>query len=52
VCPTLLDLLETSVADGTVPGVTALVVCGEAIEVASAGELSEDSIVRIGRSRS
>jgi CubicO group peptidase (beta-lactamase class C family) len=46
--PTLLQLLETFVADGGVPGATALVARGKEVEVATAGELSEDSIVRIG----
>jgi CubicO group peptidase (beta-lactamase class C family) len=43
----LRDLLETAVADGTVPGAAALVARADAVEVGSAGELEPDSIVRL-----
>jgi CubicO group peptidase (beta-lactamase class C family) len=44
---TLQDLLETAVADGTVPGAAALVARGDEAEIAGAGEIAPDSIVRI-----
>jgi CubicO group peptidase (beta-lactamase class C family) len=43
----LRDLLETAVESGTVPGAAALVAHGEDVEIASAGDLDADSIVRI-----
>ena len=43
----LRDLLETSVESGTVPGAAALVAHGEGVEIAGAGEVEPDSIVRI-----
>ena len=43
----LQDLLEAAVGDGAVPGAAALVARGDEVEVASAGELGPDSIVRI-----
>jgi CubicO group peptidase (beta-lactamase class C family) len=43
----LRDLVETAVAEGTVPGAAALVARGDDIEVASAGELEPDSIARV-----
>jgi CubicO group peptidase (beta-lactamase class C family) len=43
----LTDLLERAVADGAVPGAAALVARGDDVEIASAGELAPDSIVRI-----
>jgi CubicO group peptidase (beta-lactamase class C family) len=43
----LQDLVEAAVADGAAPGAAALVARADAIEVASAGELEADSIVRI-----
>ena len=43
----LRDLLETAVADGTVPGAAALVARGGDVEIASAGEFAPDSIARI-----
>ncbi len=42
----LQDLLETAVA-GVVPGAAALVARGEHVEIAGAGEVEPDSIVRI-----
>ena len=44
---TLQHLLETTVASGKVPGAAALVARGDEIEIAGAGELEPDSIVRI-----
>jgi CubicO group peptidase (beta-lactamase class C family) len=43
----LRDLLEEAVGDGVVPGAAALVARGEEVEVASAGDLGPDAIVRI-----
>lgn len=43
----LRDLLERAVAHGTAPGAAALVERGEELEIASAGDLERDSIVRI-----
>jgi CubicO group peptidase (beta-lactamase class C family) len=43
----LTDLLDQAVADGTVPGAAALVARGDDVEIASAGEIAPDSIVRI-----
>jgi len=43
----LQELLESPVSDGTVPGAAALVARGDRVEVASAGELEPDSIVRL-----
>jgi CubicO group peptidase (beta-lactamase class C family) len=43
----LQELLEKAVADGVVPGAASLVGRGDAVEVASAGEVGPDSIVRI-----
>jgi CubicO group peptidase (beta-lactamase class C family) len=43
----LRDLLETAVASGRVPGAAALVAHGEDVEIAGAGEVEPDSIVRI-----
>jgi CubicO group peptidase (beta-lactamase class C family) len=40
-------LLETAVRNGTVPGATALVARGDDVEIASAGEIEPDSIVRL-----
>jgi len=41
------DLLRTAVADGEAPGAAALVARGDEVEVARAGELEAESIVRI-----
>jgi CubicO group peptidase (beta-lactamase class C family) len=43
----LQDLLETAVVRGTVPGAAALVANGEDVEIAGAGEVQPESIVRI-----
>lgn len=43
----LQDLLEAAVGDGTVPGAAALVARRDEVDIASAGELEADSIVRI-----
>ncbi len=43
---TLAELLESAVADGTAPGATALVAHGDDTEIAAAGELAPDAIVR------
>jgi len=43
----LQDLLETTVENGTVPGAAALVAHGDDVEVAGAGEVEPESIVRI-----
>src|SRR2546423_1366962 len=43
----LRDLLETAVEGGTVPGAAALVAHGEDVEIAGAGEVGPESIVRI-----
>jgi len=43
----LRDLLEAEVASGAVPGAAALVAHGGAVEIAAAGEVRPDSIVRI-----
>jgi CubicO group peptidase (beta-lactamase class C family) len=43
----LRDLLETSVEERTVPGAAALVAHGEDVEVAGAGAVEPESIVRI-----
>ena len=40
-------LLETAVADGTVPGAAALVARGDEVEIAGAGEVEVDSIARV-----
>lgn len=42
----LQDLLDAVVADGTAPGAAALVAHGGEIEIAAAGEVERDSIVR------
>ncbi len=44
---TLQELLTTSVDQGTVPGAAALVAHGDDVEIAAAGEVEPDSIVRI-----
>ena len=41
------DLLDEAVGSDIVPGAAALVACGDEIEIASAGEVKPDSIVRI-----
>jgi CubicO group peptidase (beta-lactamase class C family) len=41
------DLLQTAVADGEVPGATALVARGDELEIAAAGEVEPGSIVRL-----
>ena len=43
----LRDLLGTAVEEGGVPGAAALVARGDEVEVAAAGEVRQDSIVRI-----
>src|SRR5882672_4478124 len=43
----LQDLLETTVASGTVPGAAALVARGEDVEIVGVGEVEPESIVRI-----
>jgi CubicO group peptidase (beta-lactamase class C family) len=43
----LQDLLNRAVETGSVPGASALVACGDEVEIASAGELQADSIARI-----
>jgi CubicO group peptidase (beta-lactamase class C family) len=43
----LQDLLETAVESGTVPGAAALVSRGDDVEGVAAGEVEQDSIVRI-----
>ena len=43
----LPDLLAAAVENGTVPGAAALVARGEHVEIAGAGEVEPDSIVRI-----
>src|SRR5215204_6207588 len=43
----LRDLLETAVEEGGVPGAAALVARGDELEVAGAGEVRPDSIVRL-----
>jgi CubicO group peptidase (beta-lactamase class C family) len=43
----LQDLLQDAVDDGTAPGAAALVARGDEVETAAAGELANDSIVRI-----
>jgi CubicO group peptidase (beta-lactamase class C family) len=43
----LAELVETAVDSGAVPGAAALVARGDAVEVAAAGELRADSIVRL-----
>ncbi len=43
----LQELLETAVGDGTVPGAAALVARGDETEVAGAGEIRPESIVRL-----
>src|SRR5580765_4921444 len=43
----LRDLLKTTVESGCVPGAAALVAHGEEVEVAGAGEVEPESIVRI-----
>jgi CubicO group peptidase (beta-lactamase class C family) len=45
--PPLQDLLQTAVESGTVPGAAALVARGDGVEIAGAGEVEPDSIVRI-----
>jgi CubicO group peptidase (beta-lactamase class C family) len=44
---TLQDLVEAAVDDGTVPGAAALVARGDDVEIAGAGEVEPDSIVRL-----
>jgi CubicO group peptidase (beta-lactamase class C family) len=43
----LQDLLEAAVGRGAVPGAAALVARGDEVELASAGEIEPDSIVRL-----
>ena len=43
----LQDLLDTTVESGTVPGAAALVAHGDDVEIAGAGEVEPESIVRI-----
>jgi hypothetical protein len=43
----LQSFLETSVADGAVPGAAALVARGEDVEIGGAGDVEPESIVRI-----
>ena len=43
----LQNLLETTVQSGTVPGAAALVAHGEDVEIAAAGEVEPESIVRL-----
>jgi len=43
----LQNLLETTVENGTVPGAAALVARGDDVEIAGAGEVEPESIVRI-----
>jgi CubicO group peptidase (beta-lactamase class C family) len=43
----LQDLLERTVANGTVPGAAALVAHGEDVEIGGAGEIAPESIVRL-----
>src|SRR5580765_7215327 len=43
----LHNLLEATVASGTVPGAAALVARGEDVEIVGAGEVEPESIVRI-----
>jgi CubicO group peptidase (beta-lactamase class C family) len=43
----LRDLLETAIEEGGVPGAAALVARGDEVEVAAAGEVRPDSIVRL-----
>jgi CubicO group peptidase (beta-lactamase class C family) len=43
----LQELLDAAVADGSVPGAAALVARGDDVEVAGAGDVAADSIVRI-----
>ncbi|MFF0393397.1 serine hydrolase domain-containing protein [Kitasatospora sp. NPDC004615] len=43
----LQSMLDSRVADGTVPGAVALVARGGAVEVATAGDLTRESLVRI-----
>jgi CubicO group peptidase (beta-lactamase class C family) len=44
---TLQELIESAVVEGAAPGAAALVARGDELEVAAAGELAPDSIVRI-----
>ena len=44
---TLQELLDAAVESSTAPGAAALVARGDQVEIASAGELEQDSIVRI-----
>ncbi len=44
---TLQELVEAAVGRGTVPGAAALVARGEDVEIAAAGEVAPDSIVRL-----
>jgi CubicO group peptidase (beta-lactamase class C family) len=41
------DLLETAVVNGVVPGAAALVSRGDEVEIASAGDIEPDSVVRV-----
>jgi CubicO group peptidase (beta-lactamase class C family) len=43
----LQDLVDAEVASGAVPGAAALVARGDAVEIAAAGEVRADAIVRI-----
>jgi CubicO group peptidase (beta-lactamase class C family) len=43
---TLQELLDAAVAEGTVPGAAALVARGDDVELAAAGDVAVDSIVR------
>jgi CubicO group peptidase (beta-lactamase class C family) len=43
----LQDLLDAAVGNGTAPGATALVAHGDEVEVAAAGDLQPDSIIRL-----
>jgi CubicO group peptidase (beta-lactamase class C family) len=47
VMSSLQDLLAATVGGGTVPGAAALVARGDAVELASAGEIEPDSIARV-----
>jgi CubicO group peptidase (beta-lactamase class C family) len=47
VMTSLRDLLEKAVEEGTVPGAAALVARGEELEIAHAGNIEADAIVRV-----
>jgi CubicO group peptidase (beta-lactamase class C family) len=44
---TLQELLDSALAEGLAPGAAALVARGDEVEIASAGEVAADSIVRV-----